>query len=415
MNNDIINDVIVVGGGPAGSTVATLVAAQGHRVTLLERDRQPRFKIGESLMPDSYWTFKRLGVLDRLNASTFPRKHSVQFFSSKGKASTPFYFSQNNPHESAVTWQVRRHEFDQMLLDNAAEKGVHVRRGVSVQDALYEGDNVVGVRAKLEDGTMQDMPAQVVVDASGQSALLARKMNIKKTEPKLKKASIFTHFSGGRRDAGIDEGATLILHTEHKDSWFWYIPLHDDIVSVGVVGALDYLLQSRKDLEPQQIFDAELAKCRPMQERLQNAQQAFPVKVTQDFSYRADRIAGQGWVLIGDAFGFLDPIYSSGVLLALKSGELAADCINDGLAANDLSGERLGRFGPELVAGMEAIRKLVYAFYEKEFSFAWFLKNHPECAQGVIDILSGDVFKEGIEDIFEPMGKMINLPASMEI
>jgi flavin-dependent dehydrogenase len=411
MNNNS-NDLIVIGGGPAGSTVATLVAAQGHRVTLLERDPEPRFKIGESLVPDTYWTFERLGVLDRLKASGFPRKHSVQFFSSKGKASTPFYFSQNNPHESAVTWQVRRHEFDQMLLDNAAEKGVYVRRGVSVQEVLYQGDKAVGVRAKIEDGSVQDMAAQVVVDASGQSALLARKMKIKKTEPKLKKASVFTHFKGGYRDPGIDEGATLILHTENKDSWFWYIPLHDDIVSVGVVGALDYLLQSRKDQEPQQIFEEELAKCRPMQERLQNATQAFPVKVTQDFSYRADRIAGEGWVLVGDAFGFLDPIYSSGVLLALKSGELAADCINDGLTANDLSGQRLGAFGPELVAGMEAIRKLVYAFYNKEFSFAWFLKNHPECTQGVIDILSGDVFKEGVEDIFEPMGKMIDLPSS---
>jgi flavin-dependent dehydrogenase len=404
-----MNEVVVIGGGPAGSTTAALVAEQGHRVLLLERETEPGFKIGESLMPATYEIFARLGVLDKLEQSRFPRKHSVQFFARSGKASAPFYFSETNPPQSSTTWQVLRSEFDQMLRDNAAEKGAQVWLGASAQEVLFEGERAVGVRVKLANGAVEDLAAKVVVDASGQSALMARKMKIKEVEPELKKASIFTHFEGGLRDAGIDEGATLILHTQDKDSWFWYIPLPDDRVSVGVVGDLDYLLQSRKK-EPQEIFQEELEKCQPLVQRLLQARPCFPVKVTQDFSYRADRMAGDGWVLVGDAFGFLDPIYSSGVFLALKSGEWAADCINEGFEKEDFSAAQLGGFGPEYVRGMEAVRKLVYAFYTRDFSFARFLQRFPECKQGVVDILSGNVFTERARAIFAPMAEMCRLP-----
>ena len=404
-----MNDVVVIGGGPAGSTAAALVAEQGHQVLLLERERGPSFKVGESLMPATYDTFARLGVLDKLAASRFPRKYSVQFFAASGKASEPFYFSETNAHESSTTWQVLRSEFDQILRDNAAAKGARVWLGASAQEVLFEGDRAVGVRAKLADGQVEDLAAKVVVDASGQSALMARKMKIKETEPKLKKASIFTHFEGALRDPGIDEGATLILHTDNKDSWFWYIPLPDDRVSVGVVGDLEYLLQRRKK-EAQEIFQEELEKCRPLGRRLERARPCFPVKVTQDFSYRADRLAGEGWVLVGDAFGFLDPIYSSGVFLALKSGEWAADSINEAFEKADFSAAQLGAFGPEFAQGMEAVRKLVYAFYSRDFSFARFLQRFPECKQGVVDILSGNVFTARARAIFAPMAQMCSLP-----
>ena len=402
-------DVIVIGGGPAGNTIAALVAEKGHRVLLLERDEFPRFKIGESLMPATYWTLKRLGVLEQLKASHFPKKYSVQFYSRLGKASKPFHFFENDPHESSMTWQVLRSEFDQMLLENAQEKGVTVRQGANVHEVLFQGDNAVGVQAKLLDGSVKDFMARVVVDATGQSALIARKLKIKTTEPELQKASIFTHFEGGVRDEGIDEGATLILHTENKDSWFWYIPLPNDRVSVGVVGSLDYLMQNRSE-GAQKIFDDELKKCSALKPRIENAKQVFPVKVTKDFSYRASRIAGDGWVLVGDAFGFLDPIYSSGVFLALKSGEMAADAINEAFEKEDFSALQLGRFASEFAVGMEAIRKLVYAFYTRDFSFAKFLKRFPECQQGIVDILSGNVYRKDVSAIFGPMGEMCPLP-----
>ena len=167
--------------------------------------------------------------------------------------------------------------------------------------------------------------------------------------------------------------------------------------------------------DAQSIFEQELAKCAPVRERLQQAEQLFPVKTTKDFSYRASRMAGEGWVLVGDAFCFLDPMYSSGVYLALKSGEMAADTITEALDKEDFSAAQLGAFGPELIRGMEAVRRMVYAFYSQDFSFGKFLKQHPECTQGVIDVLSGNLFSEHVEPIFTPMGQMCQMPADVAV
>ena len=412
-------DTIVIGGGPAGSTVATLVAERGYRVLLLEREAEPTFKIGESLIPATYWTFKRLGMLEKLRASHFPQKYSVQFYSRSGKASTPFYFFQTNPHESAVTWQVLRSEFDEMLLENAKEKGVEIRRGTGVREVLFEGDRATGVGIQNVDGTRETLHATVIVDSTGQRSLIGRQLNLNTTEPNLKMASLFTHYEGGHRDEGIDEGATLILHTEAKDSWFWSIPLPYNRTSIGVVGELGYLLQNRRDtdgkLNAQKIFTEELAKCTPLLQRLEGAKQLFPIQTTKDFSYRASRIAGNNWVLVGDAFGFLDPVYSTGLFLALKSGEMAADVIIEAFDKNDFSESQLGSFGAEFVKGMEAFRKLVYAFYTKEFSFARFLSEYPEHQGGIVDILSGDVFRKDVTHIFPAMGEMCPFPPEVPL
>ena len=419
MNTHHNYDTIVIGGGPAGSTVATLVAEQGHRVLLLERTSTPQFKIGESLIPATYWTFKRLGMLEKLRASHFPQKYSVQFYSRSGKASNPFYFFQTNPHDSAVTWQVLRSEFDQMLLDNAKEKGVEIRRGIGVREVLFEGDTATGVVTQNVDGTRETLNATVIVDSTGQRSLIGRQLHLNTTEPNLKMASLFTHYEDGHRDGGIDEGATLILHTEEKDSWFWSIPLPYNRTSIGVVGELDYLLQNRRDADSklnfQKIFTEELAKCAPLQQRLEGANQLFPIQSTKDFSYRASRIAGNNWVLVGDAFGFLDPVYSTGLFLALKSGEMAADVIIEAFHKNDFSEAQLGSFGPAFVKGMEAFRKLVYAFYTKEFSFARFLSEYPEHQGGIVDILSGDVFRKDVTHIFPAMAEMCPFPPEVPL
>ena len=419
MNTHHNYDTIVIGGGPGGSTVATLVAEQGHRVLLLEREAEPTFKIGESLIPATYWTFKRLGMLEKLRTSHFPQKYSVQFYSRTGKASMPFYFFQTNPHESAVTWQVLRSEFDEMLLDNAKEKGVEICRGASVREVLFDGDTATGVAVQNTDGTREPLHATVIVDSTGQRSLIGRQLNLNTTEANLKMASLFTHYEGGHRDEGIDEGATLILHTEEKDSWFWSIPLPYNRTSIGVVGELDYLLQNRRDtdgkLNTQKIFNEELEKCAPLKQRLEGAKQLFAIQTTKDFSYRASRIAGNNWMLVGDAFGFLDPVYSTGLFLALKSGEMAADVIIEAFEKNDFSEAQLGSFGPAFVEGMEAFRKLVYAFYTKEFSFARFLSEYPEHQGGIVDILSGDVFRKDVTHIFPAMAEMCPFPPEMPL
>lgn len=421
-------EVIVIGGGPAGATTATLVAQHGHRVLLLERDEFPRFRIGESLMPATFGPFARLGVLDQLRASAFPKKYSVQFYSKRGKAGKPFYFYETNPHESSQTWQVRRAEFDVMMLDNARAKGVDVRHGVNVRRVLFEGDRAVGVEATLADGSTTTWSAEVVVDASGQSALIARDRNLVDPDPVLTKAAVFTHVVGARRDEGMDEGATLVLHTDNAESWFWFIPLPGDVVSVGVVGGLDYLIGRKRssgdvatrcavdggdaDGLPQRIFEEELAKCPALVERLAGARQVQPMRVLKDFSYRGRAIAGDGWVTVGDAFAFLDPIYSSGVLLALVSGEMAADAIHAALAAGDPSAARLGAFQDRYLAGLEAFRKLVYAFYSPDFSFAKFLDAYPQHRLHVIDLLVGNAFDRDHEPLFADMATMCELPGS---
>ena len=403
------HDVIVVGGGPAGACAATLVAREGHDVVLLERSAEPRFKIGESLMPACYWSLERLGVLDRMKASAFTKKYSVQFFASDGRPTAPFFFRDICDHESSQTWQVLRSDFDQMLLDNAAEAGVDVRRGVAVRDILFDGDRAVGVRAAAEGQPTEEISARVVVDASGQSSLLSRKLELRLHDRRLENASCFAHFRGAQRDEGDHEGATLVLHTRNRDSWFWYIPLHDDIVSVGVVGHLDYLVRRRSGT-PQQIFEEELALCPALGARLEGAEQIRPAQVLKDFTYRSNRFGGDGWVVVGDAFGFIDPIYSSGVFLALKSGEYAADAINEGLATGDLSAAQLGKYGQEYLDGMEAIRKLVYAFYDRDFSFGSFLKEHPECRTPIVHLLIGNVYREPVDDLFGPLSEVCDLP-----
>jgi flavin-dependent dehydrogenase len=414
-------DVVVIGGGPGGSTTAALVAEKGHRVLVVERAKFPRFHIGESLMPETYWVFERLGLLPKLRDSDFVRKYSVQFVTASGRDSAPFFFEDRKPHECSVTWQVERAEFDRMLLDHAAERGATVWQEANVTDVLLgpsDTDDLprahgVVVQRKGEANPRR-IGARVVVDATGMNALLSRRLGIRQMDPALKKASIFSHYRGCKRDEGRNSGATLILSTKQNDGWFWYIPLRDDVTSVGVVADIDRLVKGRAG-PPEEILNEEIANCPGLQERMKGAARCGPVHVCSDFSYRATRCAGDGWVLVGDAFGFLDPMYSSGVFLALKSGEMAADAINDGLERGNLSGAQLGRWGDELSHGMTVIRKLVYAFYTPTFSFGRFIKANPHHKDDVTAILVGEVFKPGADEIFEPMKAMAPIPDAIPL
>src|SRR5262249_27318753 len=206
-------DVVVIGGGPAGSTVSTLVAQRGYKVQLFERDRFPRFHIGESLIPETYWVLKRLGMLEKMQKSHFVKKYSVQFVNSRGKLSAPFYFWDNKPHDCSQTWQVVRSEFDVMMLNNAREHGVRAHEGARVLDRLFEGDRAVGVRVQLDEGPPREVRARVVVDASGQSALLQNRFKLRAWDPVLNKGAIWTYWRGAYRDTGHDEGATLVIQT----------------------------------------------------------------------------------------------------------------------------------------------------------------------------------------------------------
>ena len=402
-------DVVVIGGGPGGSTVSTLLSQQGVSVELFERETFPRFHIGESLIPETYWVLKRLQMLEKMQKSQFVKKYSVQFVNSAGKESAPFYFWDNKPHECSQTWKVVRSEFDQMMLNNAREHGVTVHEGARVMDVVFEAGpstslgtaatRAVGVR--LKD---REVRARVVVDASGQNGLIANRLGLRVWDPILNKGAIWTYWEGAYRDTGRDEGATMVLQTPDKQGWFWYIPQHDNVVSVGVVAPFDYLFKNRgKDFE--RTFTEEVDRCSAVKKRIEGATRVTGYFATKDYSYRATRASGDGWVLVGDAWGFLDPLYSSGVLLALKSGELAAEAIAEGLKAGDTSGGQLGKWAPVFNEGVDRMRRLVCEYYAG-FSFGQFIRKHPDLRGTVTDLLIGDLFTARVDKVWGPMEAM---------
>jgi flavin-dependent dehydrogenase len=410
MSTNNTYDVIVMGGGPAGSSVATMLAREGRQVIVFEKEIFPRHHIGESLMTDTYWTFRRMGILEKLRDSPFVRKYSVQFANAAGKESRPFYFFEAVHHESAVTWQVTRAKFDELLINHAAEQGATVHQGVLVKQVLFEGDRAVGVEVQMQDGSRQKFYAKVVVDATGQMAMLSNKFRWRVRDPKLKKAVLYSYFKGVHREPDLNGGATLVLRTEHgSGGWFWYIPLEDEITSVGIVADPDYLLKGRgQDLA--KIFEEEIQKCAPVGKRVAGGERVDKIYSILDYSYRSKHNAGNGFIIIGDAYGFLDPIYSSGVLLALKMAELAADSIHDAFQHDDFSAARLGQYQAKLDRGIESMRKLVYAFYNDGFSFSGFLRKYPDERTHIIHLLIGDVFKEGVDEVYGPMSEFAEIP-----
>lgn len=404
-------EVVVIGGGPAGTTTATLAAQQGRSVRLYERERFPRYHVGESLIPETFWVLERLGILPQLRQGPFVEKHSVQFVSEHGRLSEPFYFADYKPHESARTWQVSRQEFDGLLLDNARRHGVDVREGVRVLDVLFEGDRAVGVRTSDEQGVEEEVRARVVVDAAGQSGLILDRLGLRQWDPVLKKAAIWTYWKGAAREQGRDAGATLVMQTAGKVGWFWYIPLQDDITSVGVVAPYDHLFKNRDTKDLEAIYTAEVARCPGVQPRIATAERVAPYRAAKEYSYRSSQVAGDGWVLVGDAFGFLDPLYSSGILLALKSGALAADAIAASLERGDTSGAALGAWGPDYVAGLERMRKLVCGFYDG-LNFGQLVRQHGHAKPLITDILIGDIFKGDIDALWPLVAEAKDQPTA---
>ncbi len=243
----------------------------------------------------------------------------------------------------------------------------------------------------------------MVVDASGQSTMLQNRFKLRLWDPVLNKGAIWTYWRGAYRDTGRDEGATLVIQTTNRHGWWWYIPQHDDTISVGVVAPFDYLFKGRGSHE--QTYNEEVEACPAVKERVSIGRRATGTFATKDYSYRSREVAGNGWVLVGDAFGFLDPLYSSGVLLALKSRELAADAIAEGLARGDVSAAQIGKWGPLFNRGVDRMRRLVCEYYDG-FSFGKFVRTFPHLKGLVTDLLIGDLFTERVDAVWAPMASL---------
>lgn len=404
-------DAIVIGAGPAGTSAAALLAAQGRRVLVLEREKFPRYHIGESLIPFTYGPLERLGLIPRMKKSAFVKKYSVQFVAPSGKTSQPFYFFNRYDRETvAQSWQILRSEFDQLLMDHAREQGATVLEEMTVTGLVKEAGCIVGVRGTSKDGTAFEHRAPITLDASGKESFAAVREGWRMRDPFLNKIAVWTYYQGSKRDAGIDEGQTTVAMIPEK-GWFWHIPQHNDMVSVGVVAEGKYL--SRDGVKsPAAIFEREIGENLWIKDRLSVGQQVGKYFITSEYTHHSRHCASEGLLLIGDAFCFLDPVFSSGLMLALKSGVMAADAVQAGLVAGDLSPARFTEYGLSLRAGIENMRKLVYAFYDPEFSFRMVTDKYPEMADEITDCLSGDVNKD-FSRLWHAIGEFAPVPDAL--
>lgn len=403
-------DAVIIGGGPAGAATAAILAEHGHRVAVLEREKFPRYHVGESLLPFTFHPLQRLGLIEKMRASAFVKKYSVQFVSPSGKASQPFYFFNRYDKDVAQTWQVLRSEFDVMVLDHAREKGASVFEETAVTELLREEGRVTGVRAKNAAGETVEFRAPMTIDASGRDAFTTIRNRWRAGDPELHKLAIWTYYKGALRDEGINAGGTTVAFVPER-GWFWYIPLHNDIVSVGVVAEGKYL--SRGGLkDTAEIFRREVKQNRWIEEHLAPAQQFGPHYITGEYSFHSKHCASEGLLLVGDAFCFLDPVFSSGVMLALKSGVLAGDAVHEAIVARDFSPARFAEYGRTLREGIENMRKLVYAFYNENFSFRQLTDKYPDLAGDITDCLSGDVNKD-FSRLFNAIAEFAPVPEAL--
>ncbi|HXG48368.1 MAG TPA: NAD(P)/FAD-dependent oxidoreductase [Methylomirabilota bacterium] len=413
MKPDSNPDVLVIGGGPAGCAAATLLADYGHRVLLLEREKFPRYHVGESLIPFTYEPLERLGLIPRMKQSAFQKKYSVVFVQPNGKASQPFYFFNRYDRETvAQTWQVLRSEFDQMLLDHARSRGVVVREQTTVTNLLKEGGRVVGVRTQPLHGGATEYRAPITLDCTGKESFAAVREGWRTRDPYLNKVAVWTYYVGSKRETGLDEGQTTVAMIPDK-GWFWHIPLHEDRVSVGVVAEGKYLTRGGVK-DPRSIFHREVEENLWIKDHLSVGRQTGDYYLTSEYSFHSRHCGMEGLLLVGDAFCFLDPVFSSGLMLALKSGTLAADSVHEALRDGDLSPERFTSYAAAIRQGVENMRKLVYAFYNPRFSFKDVIDRYPDAAGEITDCLSGDVNKD-FSRLWARIGEFVPLPDALPV
>jgi flavin-dependent dehydrogenase len=368
-------DVLVAGGGPAGSAAAAWLARNGHRVILLERDRFPRFHIGESLLASVNDVLRTIGADQLVAQAGFPQKWGATFLTADGAIERYADFGAAPDVGTPQTWQVHRATFDHLLLRHAASSGADIREGHRVLDTTFDDDGVE-VTVRADDGASPyRLRARAIVDASGRAGLLSRRFGLRIAEPQLANVAVFSHYSGVPRQDGRRSGDIRIIARDDL-GWFWMIPIADDLMSVGVVLPRSSA-RELPDVEPATLLDRMIADTPAVTRLMTTATREWPVRVEKDFSFSSRAYAGDRWLLAGDAGSFLDPVFSTGVAIALESGLEAAQAVAAGLAAGNLSARQFRRFARRQRQRYLSFRRFVLGFYTPEFRDLFFADEPP--------------------------------------
>ncbi len=382
-------DVLVIGGGPAGSTAAALLAEKGHRVTLLDKDRHPRFHIGESLLPANMPLFERLGVAEQVRAIGM-EKWGAEFVSPWHDTRQTFFFARAWDKSMPHAYQVRRSDFDKILIDNAGAKGATVIEGCKVRAVDFRPDGSGAlVRAQHEDGTAALFNARFVLDASGRDTFLANRFQAKQRNPKHNSSAMYGHFRNARRHEGQAEGHITIFWFDH--GWFWFIPLSDGATSVGATVWPYYMKTRQKPLK--EFFLDTIQLCPALAERLQGAELMAEVEATGNFSYVTDRTHGPGYLLLGDAYAFIDPVFSSGVMLAMNSAFAGAEAVDTALTQPARTAQAMAAFDKVMKHGPKEFSWFIYRVTNPTMRDLFMApSNKLRMEEALLSVLAGDIF-----------------------
>ena len=380
-------DVLVIGGGPAGSTISALLAQRGRDVVLLEKSRHPRFHIGESLLPFNMPLFEQLGVAREIESIGMP-KYGAEFVSPWHEQPVMFEFANALDNSFPSTYQVRRSEFDDILFRNAARKGARAIEGCRVTGVEFRPGGA-DVAAREESGRERAWQTRFVVDASGRDTFLASRLGVKERNRKHNSAAIYGHFAGATRLPGRAEGNITIFWFDH--GWFWFIPLADGATSVGAV-CWPHYMKSRKT-EPQQFLLDTIALCPALADRLRHAELISPVTATGNYSYSAGRAAGEGYIMLGDAFAFIDPIFSTGVFLAMHGAFVGADTVETCLDHPRRARRALDAYDASVHRGVRIFSWFIYRVMTPGLRDIFMNPNNRfQLRDALLSVLAGNIF-----------------------
>ena len=380
-------EVLVIGAGPAGATIAALLAERGRDVVMLEKSKHPRFHIGESLLPLNLPMFERLGVDAEMRAIGMP-KYGAEFVSPWHGEPVTFDFGDAIDKGFPLAYQVRRSEFDQILFQNAVRKGAQPVEQCRATRVDFDEDGAL-VATRDHDGRERQWRAKFVVDASGRDTLLASQLDAKQRNRKHNSAAIFGHFSGAKRLPGKAEGNITLFWFDH--GWFWFIPLSDGATSVGAV-CWPYYMNTRKSA-PEQFFFETIALCPPLAERLRSATLTSPVTATGNYSYVAKHAAGRGYLMLGDAYTFIDPVFSTGVLFAMQSAFVGATTVETCLDRPHRATAALKAFEAAMRHGPRVFSWFIYRVTTPTLRNLFMNPRNPRLQEAVLSVLAGDIFR----------------------